>query len=59
MVKELKGRLGRGFKLGEVSDENTLRLSIAMTNTESSLPKLSCFTVSKMFKGGTIRPRSS
>jgi len=40
MVAELKARLGHGFKLVDVPDEDTLRLSIALTNIESSLPIL-------------------
>jgi len=40
MVEELKARLGHGFKLVDVPDENTLRLSIALTNIESTLPVL-------------------
>lgn len=40
MVEELKARLGHGFKLVDVPDENTLRLSIALTNIESTLPML-------------------
>ena len=40
MVEELKARLGHGFKLVDVPDENTLRLSIALTNIESTLPLL-------------------
>ena len=40
MVEELKARLGHGFKLVDVPDENTLHLSIALTNIESTLPVL-------------------
>jgi len=40
MVEELKVRLGHSFKLVDVPDENTLRLSIALTNIESTLPML-------------------
>ena len=38
MVKEIKVRLGQGFKLVDVPTENTLRLSIALTNIEAALP---------------------
>jgi len=40
MLHELKARLGHGFKLVDTPTENTLRLSVAMTNIETSLPIL-------------------
>ena len=40
MVEELKARLGHDFKLVDVPDESTLRLSLALTNIESTLPML-------------------
>ncbi len=40
MVAELKARLGHGFKLVDTPGENTLRLSIALTEIESSVPIL-------------------
>lgn len=40
MLNELKARLGQGFKLVDTPTENTLRLSVAMTNIETSLPIL-------------------
>jgi len=36
MAKEIKTRLGHGFKLVETPDENTLRLNIAITNLETT-----------------------
>jgi len=40
MVEELEARLGHGFKLVDVPGESTLRLSLALTNIESTLPML-------------------
>ena len=38
MLNELKTRLGQGFKLVDTPTENTLCLSIALINVETSLP---------------------
>lgn len=40
MVRALKSRLGQGYKLVDTPDENTLRLSLALTNLETPNPIL-------------------
>ncbi len=40
MLNELKARLGQGVKLVDTPTETTLRLSVALTNIETSLPIL-------------------
>ncbi|MBE0574751.1 MAG: DUF3313 family protein [Desulfuromonadales bacterium] len=40
MVKQIQARLGQGFKLVEIPGENTLELSIALSNVETLQPIL-------------------